>query len=187
MTEIWLIRHGQTDWNVTRRMQGQTDIPLNSTGVEQAVELAKNIANEHFDAVYSSDLIRALRTAEILAETLGIQVTTDVRLREICQGVWEGMNMDEVQEKYENEFKRGAHDPAFSRPMGGESVEEVARRMSEAANEIARQFPVGRILLVSHGLAVSTLYCQANHISLTKVYDYIPDNTVPLKIEWKSV
>jgi len=187
MIEITLVRHGQTDWNAARRYQGQADIPLNQVGIEQAKALALTIANEKYDAIYASDLSRAAQTAVILAETLHMPINTDRRLREICQGLWEGMSLDEVQEKYADDFKRGAEDPAFSRAPGGESVAEVAARMRAAADEIAANHPGGRILLVSHGLAVSTLYCQANGISLTQVYHYIPDNAVPLQIHLEII
>ncbi|MRR29485.1 histidine phosphatase family protein [bacterium] len=186
MVEITLIRHGQTDWNAARRYQGQADIPLNQVGIDQAKTLALAISGEKYDAIYASDLSRAAKTAEILATTLKMPIHTDARLREICQGIWEGMSLDEVQEKYSEDFKHGFEDPAFSRAPGGESVAEVAARMSAAADEIAARHPDGRILLVSHGLAVSTLYCQANGISLTQVYLYIPDNAVPLHVVWKQ-
>lgn len=184
MTHFWLVRHGQTDWNAVRRYQGQADIPLNKVGIDQAKALAQRIAAEKFDAIYASDLGRAAKTASILADALGMPVNIDPRLREICQGIWEGMSLDEVQEKYAEDFKRGAEDPAYSRAPGGESVAEVAERMAQAANEIARRHTGGRILLVSHGLAVSTLYCQANGIPLTQVYQHIPDNAVPMQIHW---
>jgi len=184
VTDFLLIRHGQTDWNAARLYQGQADIPLNQTGIQQARALAEKLNGEKFDAVYASDLSRAAQTASILVEKLGMPIQTDVRLREICQGIWEGMSLDEVQEKYADDFKRGAEDPAFSRAPGGESIAEVAERMTSAVTEITALYPAGRILLVSHGLAVSTLYCLANDIPLNQVYQYIPDNTAPLSITW---
>jgi 2,3-bisphosphoglycerate-dependent phosphoglycerate mutase len=186
MVEITLVRHGQTDWNAARLYQGQADIPLNQVGIEQAKALALTIASEKYDAIYASDLSRAAQTAVILAEALHMPIHTDQRLREICQGIWEGMSMDEVQEKYTEDFEHSFEDPASSRAPGGESMAEVAVRMQAAADEIAANYPDGRILVVSHGLAVSTLYCQANGISLTQVYQYIPDNAVPMRIVWKT-
>lgn len=185
MTEFWLIRHGQTDWNARRIYQGQADIPLNEVGIEQARQLAERLKAERFDAIFASDLIRAVQTAEILAGDSKDAIQIDRRLREICQGAWEGLSLDEVQEKYADDFKRGFEDPAYSRAPGGESVAEVAARMAAAADEIAGLFPTGRVMLVSHGLAVSTLFCQANDIPLTEVYHHIPDNAVPLQIYWK--
>jgi broad specificity phosphatase PhoE len=186
MVEMWLIRHGQTDWNLARKYQGQADIPLNQTGIEQAEKLAQTLEKGFFDIVYSSDLIRAQKTAQIIADRLDLEVIIDRRLREIHQGVWEGLSLDEVKEKYAEDFERGARDPETTRAPGGESVAEVAARMALAANEIRENNPEKKILLVSHGLAVSTLYCQANDISLSKVYEYIPDNAVPLVINWNG-
>lgn len=185
MTQLWLIRHGQTDWNAARIYQGQADIPLNPVGVQQAKSLALTISNEKFDAIFASDLSRAVQTAGILAEALKMSFELDVRLREINQGIWEGMSLDEVQAKYAADFKQGFEDPAFSRAPGGESVAEVAARMAAAADEIAAFHPQGRVLLVSHGLAVATLYCQANQIPLTRVYHYIPENAAPMTVEWE--
>jgi len=186
MVEITLVRHGQTDWNVARRFQGQTDINLNQTGIEQAKELALILSEDQFDAIYSSDLSRASQTAEIISRKLGLPFTKDARLREICKGVFEGMVYDEVKAKYPLELQRDHDDPVNSRTPGAETVAEVAARMSAAADEIASRHLGGRILLVSHGLAVSTLYCQANQISLAEVYHHIPDNAVPLQVAWEQ-
>lgn len=184
MTQLLLVRHGQTDWNLARRYQGQTDIPLNPTGISQAEELADTLQKEQFDAIYSSDLSRAKQTAQIVAEKLGMSITTDPRLREICKGIWEGMSFDEVKGKYAAALSQDHADPANSRTPGGETVAEVAARMAAAANDISLRYPEGSILVVSHGLAVSTLYCQANKVPLSEVYQFIPENAVPIKIEW---
>jgi broad specificity phosphatase PhoE len=184
MTEIWLIRHGQTDWNRAGRFQGHTDIPLNARGVEQAHELAQKLAHEHFAAVFSSDLSRARQTAEIVAAPLHLAVHPDLRLREIAQGNWEGLSLQEVQQKYAVDLRQADEAPETSRAPGGESVLEVATRMQQAADELARRYPHERVLLVSHGLAVSTLYCLANHIPLKFVHDHIPENATPLIVQW---
>lgn len=185
MTQFLLVRHGQTDWNLARRFQGQTDIPLNKTGIDQAYKLATVLAKDQFDAIYSSDLSRASHTAAIIAETLGLPFIKDVRLREICKGVFEGMVYDEVKEKYPKELQRDHDDPVNSRTPGAETVAEVAARVGATADEITELHPNGRILLVSHGLAVATLVCQANKIPLDQVYQHIPENAVPIEITWE--
>lgn len=185
MTQFLLVRHGQTDWNLARRFQGQTDIPLNNTGIDQAHKLASKLVEDRFDAIYSSDLSRASQTAAIIAETLGLSFIEDARLREICKGVFEGLAYDEVKEKYPLDLQRDHDDPVYSRTPGAETVAEVAERVRAAANDITNLHPYGRILLVSHGLAVATLVCQANQIPLDHVYQHIPENAAPIEITWK--
>jgi broad specificity phosphatase PhoE len=184
MTEIWLIRHGQTDWNSAGLFQGQTDIPLNSTGLAQAKTLAQRLSSQKFAAIYSSDLLRASQTAALAGEQLSLPILLDSRLREICQGEWEGKTLAEVRQNYEFEPGRDDESPETSRAPGGESVVEVANRMSAAADTIIQHYPTGKVLLVSHGLAVAALYCVANSISLTKVHAYIPENATPMVIQW---
>src|SRR6185437_6606991 len=95
MTTLLLVRHGETDWNAERRYQGHADVPLNDRGVEQARELAEQLAGERIDAIYSSDLSRAHATAEIVGERLGVPVVTDPDLREIDVGAVEGLTFEE--------------------------------------------------------------------------------------------
>jgi probable phosphoglycerate mutase len=187
MTEIWLVRHGQTDWNLSGLFQGQTDIPLNPVGLQQAQALAERLAAQHFDAIYSSDLKRAFQTASAAASLLHLPIQPDPRLREICQGEWEGKTLNEVRENYEFDPAHDNTSPETSRAPGGESAVEVANRMSAAADEIAQTYPHGHVLLVSHGFAVAALYCVANDISLTKVHSFIPENATHLVIQWHKI
>jgi broad specificity phosphatase PhoE len=187
MTVLWLIRHGQTDWNVEGRYQGQSDVPLNATGLDQAAALAASLDGQHFDALYSSDLARAYQTAEVIAAHTGLPVQTDPRLREINQGDWQGRTLDEIKGIYNEgtQARRVTIDPVTARAPGGESVWEVSQRMAQAADDIARRYPAGRVLVVGHGLALATLYCQAENIPLAQVYSRIPENTQSTIIQWE--
>ena len=186
MTELWLVRHGQTDWNIEGRFQGQSDVPLNSAGLSQARELAAELTGHKFSAIYSSDLKRAHETAEIIARNLGLPVRVDRRLREICQGEWEGLLLAEVRQRYSQDFSVPYHDTARSRAPGGESVIKLAERLTQAADDIALAFPAQPVLIVSHGLALAALVCTAANFPLSEVYSHIPDNAHPQVVEWPA-
>jgi len=161
-----VIRHGETAWNRERRLQGQLDIPLNDTGRAQASALAEALAGEPIDAVYSSDLGRAMQTAAPLAETLGLQVRPERRLRERCYGDLEGMTYAEVAEKRPEDFARWqARVPDYA-PPEGESLREFHDRAVEVALYLSRRHPGERIALVAHGGVLDCLYREAAGMTL---------------------
>jgi broad specificity phosphatase PhoE len=185
MTELWLVRHGQTDWNLQGRFQGQSDVPLNATGLSQAEAYAATLDGQAFDALYSSDLGRAFQTAYAISLRTGLAVHTDPRLREIHQGEWQGRTVEQIRAEYnEGTQAKGTVRDLTARAPGGESVQEVSQRMAEAADAIARAYPEGRVLLVGHGLALATLICQAGGIPLNQAYAHIPENTQATIIFW---
>jgi alpha-ribazole phosphatase len=184
MTKLCLIRHGQTDWNLEGRYQGQSDVPLNETGRAQACALAGKLAGHSFDAVYASDLSRARETAEIVAAALHMPVRLETRLREINQGEWEGQLVDDIKARYADLWQQRSADPASIRPPQGETVGEVAARVSAALEEISRAHPQGSVLVVSHGLSLATVLCKARGIPVGQAYTVIPDNAEPLWVEW---
>jgi broad specificity phosphatase PhoE len=143
MTEILLARHGETDWNLENRVQGQTDRPLNATGLEQARALAYRLAAEALVAVHASDLVRARDTAAIVAHAHGLDVTIDPDLREKNFGSWEGLTDVEILERFP--------DAVRGRWGDGETSEAVAERAIAAIDRIRALHPVGPVLVVSHG------------------------------------
>ncbi|MBI4926558.1 MAG: histidine phosphatase family protein [Anaerolineae bacterium] len=184
MMRLCLIRHGQTDWNVEGRYQGQSDVPLNETGRAQAACLAAQLQAERFSAVYTSDLQRAAETARILASPQGLPVHTDMRLREINQGEWEGQLVGVIQTRYEALWKMRSANPGSVRPPGGETVEEVSRRVCAALDELAERHPGGRVLVVSHGISIAVAICRAHSMPISQAYNHIPGNTVPIWLDW---
>lgn len=142
-THIVLVRHGETEWNRARRVQGHTDVPLNDEGRRQARALAEELDGERVDAVYASDLGRARETAEILAATRGAGVVIVPALREKHFGTWEGLTDTEVHERFP-EARAGAWGDA-------ETADEMARRVVAAVQEIASAHEGGLVVVVTHG------------------------------------
>ncbi|MCO4864129.1 histidine phosphatase family protein [Cupriavidus sp. WGlv3] len=165
-THLIVIRHGETAWNRERRLQGQLDIPLNETGHAQARALADALAGEPIDAVYSSDLSRALETAAPLAEALGLQVRADARLRERSYGALQGKTYAEVAEHLPEDFARWqARVPDYA-PPAGESLLGFHERAVDAVLALSRRHPGERIALVAHGGVLDCLYREATGMTL---------------------
>lgn len=148
MATLLLVRHGETDWNLTHRWQGHTGPPLNETGRRQALDFAARLSD--IGAIYSSDTERAKETAEIVADCLGLPVATDPRLREVNFGEWEGLTRREIDLRYTGAFTRWE---AGERPLpaGVEADEAMAERVLHALREIAEGHPDDRVLVVTSG------------------------------------
>lgn len=184
MTRLCLVRHGETDWNLEGRYQGQSDVPLNGNGLRQARALAKSLRGLQFAALYTSDMQRASQTAAALAEQFNLVPVKDTRLREIHQGEWEGQLAVVIKKRYNELWDSRFTDPQNVRPPGGESVAEVSARVTEALDDIARAHPEENVLVVSHGLSIATAICRINSTPLSRVYEWIPDNADPIWLDW---
>ena len=157
MTTLLLARHGETDWNSERRWQGHADQPLNARGREQARALAAELAERSIDAVYSSDLLRARETAEIVAEQLGLEVRVDPALREVDVGSWSGLVHTEIEASDPDGFRRWQD--GGKGWEHGESYEEMGARVVAAVVSIAAAHPDETVLVVSHGGSIRA--CRA--------------------------
>ncbi len=149
LTELLLIRHGETDWNRGGRFQGHADPPLNETGREQARALAQELADAQIDVVYTSDLARARETAEIVAAAIGTDVVALRELREIDVGEWQGLTWPEIEERFP-EGARSWHDRGHGWETG-ETYEQLGERILRALRRIAADHPAQRVLVVGHG------------------------------------
>lgn len=154
-TTIYLIRHGQTDWNLARRWQGHIDIPLNGTGRRQALLLAQRLADLQLQAIYTSDLLRASETASIVAEPQGLKPVAEPALRERSGGLFQGLTFDELNSKYRDEWRRVRLEN--STPPEGESLLDVAQRITTCYEIIVRRHSSQVVALVSHGGALNLL------------------------------
>ena len=156
MTEIYLIRHGETDWNRDGICMGQLDIPLNERGRRQAERTAERLASERLDRLYSSDLSRALETAQIIARRQPHSPEIRIRkdLRELHYGHWQGYRREEVELRFAEAFREGdPHrvDPLSFQPQGGESVRQLYERAVRAFREILKESEGRSVAVVAHG------------------------------------
>lgn len=149
MTEIWLIRHGETAWNAESRLQGQLDVPLSPKGIAQAFRVAERLKNSQlaFDALYTSDLSRALQTARPIAENLGLDLWLEPRLREIDVGKLQNKLHEEIKREFPDYYRAVSADPWNTPRPGGESMADVACRVEDFLHEL----PEGRFIAVAHG------------------------------------
>jgi probable phosphoglycerate mutase len=166
VTRLLVLRHGQTDWNVDQRIQGQLDIPLNEHGRWQAGQVALALAGEELHAVYSSDLQRAAETAAALARACGLAVQTDTGLRERAFGDFEGASFREIEQRWpEAALRWRRREPDFA-PGGGETLRQFYSRSVQAAQRLAARHPGQTVALVAHGGVLDCLYRAAGRIEL---------------------
>lgn len=154
---VWLVRHGETSWNAANRMQGHADVPLCDAGREQAAHVARRFERERPGAVVSSDLLRALETARIAAQAVGLTPRVDADLRELNLGAWEGLTFAEVAERWPEDARRfRAREPHFRVP-GGETREEGQERLLRALERHAPDPGASPTAIVTHGGAIGML------------------------------
>ncbi len=164
--EIILIRHGETQWNHQRRIQGQLDIPLNAVGQKQAAAVAKRLAQVPIVAVYTSDLQRASQTAAPIAAARGLVAQPDRRLRERHFGAFEGDFYDQVKQASPQRHQRLlSRDLAFDL-HGGETIPVLHRRVCEVLVELAARHAEGPVVVVTHGGVLDCAYRLATGLAL---------------------
>ena len=165
-TRLFALRHGQTDWNAGQRIQGQRDVPLNAAGRWQAERLAQALADEPLQALYSSDLQRALQTAQALAALNGHTVHTDTTLRERGFGRFEGHTWAEIEQRWpEDALRWRRREPGFE-PGGGETLTVFYERSVAAVQRLLARHAGQTIAIVAHSGVLDCLYCAAFGLSL---------------------
>jgi probable phosphoglycerate mutase len=158
---IVLWRHGRTEWNASRRFQGQTDIPLDDVGIAQARLAAEQLATLKPGRIISSDLQRALVTAQTLGDLCNLPVISDTGLRETFAGAWEGLSREEIVRDYGNELAAWAAGSNLRPGGNGETRTEVAERMLNVINRELAQVDIGQtIVVVTHGGSARAVIAQ---------------------------
>lgn len=184
-TRLCLVRHGETAWNAERRIQGQLDVPLSAVGHAQARATANWLAREDFSAIYSSDLSRALHTAEASAHLLKLPIRRSIGLRERHYGVFQTLTYAELQRRYPREYARFlARDAEFAFPDGGESLRRFADRINACVDAIVAAHPDGQVLIVTHGGVLDILHRRASGQPLSAPRDFEIPNAA---LNWLEV
>lgn len=186
VTRICLVRHGETAWNVEKRLQGHLDIPLNETGVAQAAASAQGLADIAFSAIYSSDLLRARTTAQAAAEVIGLPVQLTPELRERRCGIFQGLTQKEAGERYPDQYHyyRDRH-VDFVIP-DGESLAGMAERITATFNRLAAAHVGETILIVSHGGVLDIIHRLATDKPLHTTRDFTISNAALNWLEWEE-
>jgi broad specificity phosphatase PhoE len=176
MTILYVIRHGETPWNVEGRYQGQLDPPLTENGRQQAQATAAKLAAIGLEAIYSSDLARARQTADALAEKTGLSVQLDPRLREIHQGEWQGVLIDDIRAGWPAELEGWESRPWECPPPGGESLRQMQVRLFAAVDEIIARHPRHTVAIFSHKLPIALLKIRWQGYPAGQIWSLLPAN-----------
>jgi broad specificity phosphatase PhoE len=158
MTEIIIARHGQTEWNVGEVFRGRADIELDETGVKQAELLAEYLSSAKIDAIYSSTLKRALRTAKAIASHHQLEVEIASGLIDFNFGEWQGLPHEEVKDKYKELYAQWTNNPHKVRTPAGETLDDVRKRAVSVVDEVIDRYE-GTVVLVAHRVVNKVLIC----------------------------
>ena len=185
-TEIILIRHGETEWNSQKRMQGHSNSDLSSVGQAQIQALGQWMKNVPFDLIYSSDSLRAKQTAEAITQFSGHELQFDQRLREKNLGVFEGLTSEEARERHPEVFR--LFKTAGSKYVidEGESTQQLQDRALEIVNEIRIKHPEERVLLVTHGGFIRVVMKHSLELSLETPTRFLIRNTGVFRLVWED-
>lgn len=169
--KIIVVRHGQTDWNILEKIQGQTDIELNDTGREQAKQTGNSIKNEKIDIIITSPLKRTLETAQIINTSLNVPILKDERLKERYFGKFEGLTKTQIREmKKDNSLVGEAWNYNKNVEFNNmENMQNFCNRVYEFLDEISEKYKDKTILLVTHGGVSVPLKCYCMHYPLEKI------------------
>lgn len=173
---FYFVRHGQTVWNLNGKYQGSTDVPLSETGVRQAELAARWFDGKTFDAIYTSPLDRAKKTAEALAVRHAMTPIVMPEFQEICFGEWEGLTYDEIEARWPGAVESLYRTPDTLRIEGGETFQEVQERTMRGMRRLIAQGDGKTYVIVSHGAAIRTILCGMLELPLHLAWHFCQGN-----------
>ena len=175
-TRLYLVRHGETEWNKSMKYQGHRDIPLSDEGRFQAAKISARLKTEKLHNAYASDLSRALETAEIITGHHGLEVNTVPELRETNFGLWEGLTYGEIDKQFHEVMQVWYDNPRDTKIPGGESLGEVADRCSKGLNLILNHNRGSNVLVVAHGGIIRIIVATVLGMNLNHYWKIKQDN-----------
>jgi probable phosphoglycerate mutase len=173
---LYVIRHAESQWNPIGRYQGLLNPDLSERGQKQAEILARELKNRGIKVVYTSPLLRTKRTAEVIAQTLGVPLVEDRRVIEIDHGVWSGKLVEEVKREYPEMFKTWIERPWEVDFPGGENLKAVYERVKTFVEEIRKKHDGETVAVVSHTVPIRALYCAALGLPIKYFWSFGCDN-----------
>jgi broad specificity phosphatase PhoE len=176
MTEIILVRHGETEWNASETFRGRADIELNETGLRQAELLGKYLSVEKIDHIYSSPLKRAVRTAGAIAGFQKIKVENVENLIDFDYGEWQGLTVEQVQDRDDVLYQDWLDTPEQMRIPGGETLEDVLNRAMPFVVGSVMRCREGKIVMVSHRVVLKVIICALLKLDNAHFWDIRIDN-----------
>lgn len=176
MPKLIIVRHAESQWNPIGRYQGLLDPDLTQRGKLQAEALAKELSKENVSRIYTSPLRRTYETARIISERLDIPLHKEERVIEIDHGKWSGLLVEEVRERYPEEFELWIREPHRIRFEGGESLEDVYRRVKDFLDDVKKNHEEETVVIVSHTVPIRCMYCALLDIDLSKFWSFGCDN-----------
>ena len=187
MTRLYLVRHGETEWNKSLRYQGHRDIPLSAEGRRQAEKVALRLAGEKFDTAYASDLSRAMETAQTIAAHHNLDVKVVLELRETNFGDWEGLTYSEIDQQFHDVMQGWYSNPRDTKIPGGESLGDVADRCWVGLKKIIEENPEKNVLVVAHGGIIRIAVATVLGMNLNDYWKIRQDNVSLNIIEFYSM
>jgi len=182
--KLYLIRHGQTDWNIKGKIQGSCDIELNDTGIKQAEKLSNMILENKykFSKIYSSSQRRAVKTAEILSKVTNVEYISIEGLDEINLGEWEGLSWTEVKEKYSTKYEEWYINRRYTKPPKGESYQDMLQRVLTSIHKIINE-NCDNVVIVTHSAVIMCIQCYLSNTPFDEMTKFKTDNTSITEID----
>jgi len=175
MTKVYLVRHGQTDWNKKLTFRGRIDVPLNEAGHREAKAISDALKDKDIDAIYTSPLRRSIETAQPIAKFFHLEIVPVGGLIDISYGNWEGLTFSEVKKQYSDQYDKWEKRPDLIRFPHGETLGEAKKRSFRAFKNIVKENPGKSILIVPHRVINKVLLCALLGLSNSHFWEIKQD------------